>query len=84
VNIPDLQEDFVGFAPPKRRRGRVAAAIAQKNSTPEETRIMCALILLHRGMSAARVAIQRQVDLPIEKVKRIAAALNAVSATYDE
>jgi hypothetical protein len=77
-----MEDDFVGFAQvgtPRRRRGRVAAAIAQKNSTPEETRIMCALILLHRGMSPARVAIQPQVNLQIEKVKRMAAALNSVS-----
>jgi hypothetical protein len=77
--LEPLLEDYIDSAP--KRRGRVAEAIMQKEKTPEETRIFCALILLHRGMSPARVAIQPKVDLPIDLVKRLAAALNATSIT---
>jgi len=75
-------EDYVDARKSPRRRGRVAAAITQRGpTTSEETRIIMALIQLRRGMSPARVAIQPQIDLPIEMVKRLAAALHAVSTT---
>jgi hypothetical protein len=72
------QCDFVDEAKP--RRGRPAKVPAKEPRTSEESRIICALILLRRGMRAEQVCIQKQVELPIGLVKDLASALKVASA----
>ena len=72
------QFDFVDEAKPK--RGRPPKVPTKEPHTNEETRIICALILLRRGMRAEQVAIQKQVELPIGLVRDLAAALKVASA----
>ena len=74
----NIADDVIDIAnTPKRRRG--LGRRDREKFVSEDTRRLCALILLQKGMSATRVAIQPQVMLPFEKVLEMDEALKAIS-----
>jgi hypothetical protein len=68
--------DVVRGALPKRRRG--ISIPDREVLTNEDEAILTALILLKKQMSPCRVAIHERVNLPVERVERLAAVLRAV------